>query len=212
MFKKYLYLLATAVLIGFTGCETLDDLDKYPDPKIETSITYPINGEYYVTLDMYDGTEWVEDAYGLGFVKVMLSNTAENDADMVWFDDLENWPTKAKIKCDPANKSFVPGEYLANFAEEFVTAEDVEGFQADHPLEYKVVGNFDKDAVIDSILVSGYAITVKVLSGSIELGTYEAASKTKTDKFTIELEWSDDPGTTYRYNGYRRTGFLEDEH
>lgn len=212
MFKKYLYLLATAVLIGFTGCEALDDLDKYPDPKIETSITYPINGEYYVTLDLLDGTEWVEDYYSLGFVKVILSNTAANDADIVWFDDLANWPTKAKIKCDPANKSFVPGEYLANYSEKFVTTAGLDAFKKKYDLEYKLIGNFDKNAVIDSILVSGYDITVKVIKGSIELGTYEAASKTKTDKFTIELEWSDDPGTTYRYNGYRRTGFLEDEH
>lgn len=220
MFKKYLYLLATAVLIGFTGCEALDDLDKYPDPKIETSITYPINGEYFVTLDMLDGTEWVEDVYGYGFVKVMLSNTAANDPDIVWFDDFEFWPTKAKIKCDPANKSFVPGTFNANYDTQIIAKEDttdsgdlvLEVFKEDHSIEYTEV-SVDKSAdAKDSVLVSGYAITVNVISGSIELGTYEAASKTKTDKFTIQLEWSDDPGTIYRYNGYRRTGFLEDEH
>lgn len=212
MFKRNLYLLATAVLIGFTGCEALDDLDKYPDPKIETSITYPINGEYYVTLDLLDGTEWIEDYYHAGYTKIMFSNTATNEPDMVWFDDLKFWPTKAKIKCDPANKSFVAGEYLANYSEKFVTTAGAAAFKKSFPLEYKVVGNFDKNAVIDSILVSGYGITVKVIAGSIELGTYEADSKTKTDAINIELEWSDDPGTTYRYKGYRRTGFAEDEH
>ena len=212
MFKKYLYLLATIVLIGFTGCEALDDLDKYPDPKIETTATYPINGEYYVTLDMLDGTEWVEDPYGIGYTKIMFSNTATNEPDMVWFDDLALWPSKAKIKCDPVNKKFVAGEYLANYKEQFVTTAGLAAFKAKYDLEYKLVGNFDKNAVIDSILVSGYDIKVKVLGGSIELGTYEAASKTKTDAINIELEWSDDPGTTYRYKGYRRTGFLEDEH
>lgn len=211
MIKKYLYILAIAVLIGFSGCEALDDLDKIPDPKIETSVTYPINGEYYVTLDMLDGTEWVEDVYGLGYKKIMFSNTATNDADVVWFDDLKTWPTRAKVKCNPASKTFIAGTYNANFAEQILAPADTNKFHAAHEIEYKAV-NVDKDAVKDSILVSGYGITVTVSGGTVELGTFEAPSKTKADAINIELEWSDDPGTKYRYKGYRRTGFLEDEH
>ena len=213
MMKKLLYILVFPIAFGFMGCEALDDLDKYPGADPGKTATLPISGEYFVTLDSYDtGTNaWVEDALGYGYVKIIFSNTAANDKDVVWFDDLLFWPTKAKIKCDPLNKSFTPGTYNSNFAQQIVAPEDTSAFRVKHKIEYKII-NVDKNAVKDSFLVSGYGMTVKILTGTIELGTFVAASKAKTDAINIELEWSDDPGTKYRYKGYRRTGFLEDEH
>lgn len=37
-------------------------------------------------------------------------------------------------------------------------------------------------------------------------------SGTKSDSIYFEIEFSDDPGTIYYVSGYRRTGYLEDEH
>ena len=34
----------------------------------------------------------------------------------------------------------------------------------------------------------------------------------KADSISFNIEFSDDPGTIYRIEGFRRTGFLEDEH
>lgn len=214
--KKLFYILILPIALGFVGCQALDDLDKYPTVEPGKTATYPINGEYFVTLDLYDADakEWLTDYYNQGYTKIMFSNTAANDKDKVWFDDLAFWPSKAIINCDPASKTFVPGTYNANYAEQILAPADTNAFHKKHKIDFKAL-SVDKTypgSVKDSILVSGYGITVKVYTGSIELGTYKAASKTMTDAINIELEWSDDPGTKYRYKGYRRTGFLEDEH
>jgi hypothetical protein len=34
----------------------------------------------------------------------------------------------------------------------------------------------------------------------------------KSDLISYKIEFSDDPGTIYEVNGYKRTGFAEDEH
>jgi hypothetical protein len=211
--KKYIFYITVLALI-VSACDLKEDYE------VERSATNPINGEFYATLDLLDGTEWVEDVYSLGYVTLKITNTSADDADMVWFDDGENWPTKAKIKCNPTTGTFEPGTFNANYAVQTLAKEDttstgefvIDVFKEDHPIEYSEVSidrHVDKK---DSVLVSGYGLTVKVLGGKIEKGTFEAPSKAMTDKISIELEWSDDPGTTYRYNGYRRTGFLEDEH
>lgn len=211
--KKYiLYITFLALIVS--ACDLKEDY------VVERSATNPINGEFFVTLDLLDGTEWVEDYYSLGYVSLKFSNTSANDADMVWFDDNGNWPTKAKIKCNPTTGTFEAGTFNANYAVQTLAKEDTTAtgkfviavFKAAHPIEYTEV-SIDRHAdKKDSVLVSGYAITVKVIGGSIETGTFLAPSKAKTDAITLELEWSDDPGTTYRYKGYRRTGFIEDEH
>lgn len=211
--KKYiLYITFLALIVS--ACDLKEDY------VVERSATNPINGEFFVTLDSHDGTEWVEDAYGLGYVKLKFSNTSENDADMVWFDDDGNWPTKAKIKCNTEAKTFEAGTYNANYAVQIIAKEDttktgelvLDVFKEDHPIEYSQVSIDRRADKKDSVLVSGYGISVKVIGGSIETGTYETPSKAVTDAINIELEWSNDPGTKYRYKGYRRTGFIEDEH
>lgn len=213
MKNKFIIAIIIPLFFGLAGCEALDGLDdkKVTDP--EVSVTYPINGEYFVTLDMFDAAEnvWVRDVYGYGYVKIMFSNTANNDKDKVWFDDLKFWPSRAKINCDPANSSFTAGTYNANFAEAVLKPSDTSEFHTDHPIEFKAF-SLDKNAVKDSVLVSGYGIMVKIFEGFIMKDMVVAPSKFVTDSINIQLEWSDDPGTKYRYAGFRRTGFLEDEH
>ena len=206
--KKYI-LYITFLALVISACDLKDDF------VVERSATNPINGEFFVTLDMLDGTEWVEDAYSLGYVPIVFSNTTANDPDSVWIDDNGNWPVKAKIKCNPETKTFEAGTSRANYGIQVIAKEEVTKFAAfkkAHSIGYKEV-HIDRHVdALDSFLVSGYGITVKVISGKIETGTYETPSKAMTDAINIELEWSDDPGTTYRYKGYRRTGFIEDEH
>lgn len=48
----------------------------------------------------------------------------------------------------------------------------------------------------------------KVLKGAAK----GPGSGTKTDSIYMKVEFSDDPGTEYILSGYKRTGFLEDEH
>jgi hypothetical protein len=203
--RKYLLFLTLLALV-VSSCDLKDEY------VVEKSATYEINGEYFVNLDMQDETGvWEVDPYGIGFFKIVFTNTSANDADYVWLDDPDGWAVKAKIKCNPTTGTFEPGTFNANFTTEFLAPEDTAEFHESYPIEFKAVG-VDRNAIIDSIMVSGYAYTINVIGGSIEKNAVETDSKAVTDAISLELEFGDDPGTIYRYNGYRRTGFLEDEH
>ncbi len=54
--------------------------------------------------------------------------------------------------------------------------------------------------------------TVSIVNGKVLVDGCYTASENLTDSINIELEWSDDAGQVYRYAGYKRTGFLEDDH
>jgi Lipid-binding putative hydrolase len=55
-------------------------------------------------------------------------------------------------------------------------------------------------------------IKVSIKSGVIINGAATSSGGNKTDSISVKFEFTDDPGTEYNYSGYRRTGFLEDEH
>lgn len=57
-----------------------------------------------------------------------------------------------------------------------------------------------------------YDITVNISNGKILPGAAMSTGGNVTDSIYFEAEFSDDPGTIYQVSGYRRTGFLEDEH
>ncbi|WP_298239205.1 lipid-binding protein [uncultured Algibacter sp.] len=61
--------------------------------------------------------------------------------------------------------------------------------------------------------VDGYQITVNVTNGQIEKnGTVTSDTNLPADFISFDIEFSDDPGTIYHIEGYKRSGFLEDEH
>lgn len=56
-------------------------------------------------------------------------------------------------------------------------------------------------------------ITVKLGNGKIlEKVTKGPVSNAVTDSIYFEAEFSDDPGTTYQFTGYKRTRWPEDDH
>ncbi|HMQ43775.1 MAG TPA: lipid-binding protein [Mariniflexile sp.] len=54
--------------------------------------------------------------------------------------------------------------------------------------------------------------TVDITDGKITKNGTTSSDGTVTDKISFTIEFSDDPGTVYTIEGYKRTGFLEDEH
>lgn len=56
------------------------------------------------------------------------------------------------------------------------------------------------------------SMTVSVKDGKIANGGGLSTSGLVTDKITFEIELSSEPGVTYKAEGTRKTGFLEDEH
>lgn len=55
-------------------------------------------------------------------------------------------------------------------------------------------------------------ITVNIIEGKIIEDAATTSGGNKADSIYLRLEFADDPGTEYIYSGYKRTGFLEDEH
>jgi hypothetical protein len=56
-------------------------------------------------------------------------------------------------------------------------------------------------------------ITVKLANGKIlDKVTKGPVSKAVTDSIYFEAEFSDDPGVTYQFTGYKRTRWPEDDH
>lgn len=62
-------------------------------------------------------------------------------------------------------------------------------------------------------LVSDGAVTVTITNGVIvKNGTTSSGLGVTTNSISFDAEFSDDPGSVYHFEGYKRTGFLEDEH
>jgi len=60
--------------------------------------------------------------------------------------------------------------------------------------------------------VDGYDITLNISNGIITKGDVLTEAGNPTDGISLDIEFSDDPGTIYQLVGYKRTGFAEDEH
>ena len=56
------------------------------------------------------------------------------------------------------------------------------------------------------------SMTVAVKNGKITKGGGLSTSGLVTDKISFEIEFSSEPGATYKAEGTRKTGFVEDEH
>lgn len=60
--------------------------------------------------------------------------------------------------------------------------------------------------------VDGYDINVNITEGKITKNDTKTSGGNTVDGISFKAEFSDDPGTIYEIKGYKRTGFLEDEH
>lgn len=109
-------------------------------------------------------------------------NTADNSSTTMWFDDLGTFHA---VK---GNLQPVKGKVSVDLT------------------------NFTFSATAaPNISKSGQTFTI--LEGKMLKGAATApASGTKTDSLYVRIQFSEEPGITYILAGYRKTGFLEDEH
>jgi hypothetical protein len=180
--------------IPLVSCEMLDGLDEPKDAKIEKTATYPMNGEWWVTYRLDDGTGNLVDAgivWGIGEIghlKALTYNTVENVSNRIWISDVDAlsydasgnfWSYRVVANLDLSSKSF-DVDTAANAA-------------------------YDSHGV-------PYEIQVTVRNGKVILGAGRSRTDVVTDSIYYELEFSDDPGNIYYVAGHRRTGFYEDEY
>jgi membrane-bound inhibitor of C-type lysozyme len=109
--KKILniFLSGLLLILIINGCRK--EIDTYKKVNPGQTATYPLNGEYFVMIDLATiigaDTTWTIDPFGLGHNKIMLYNTASNRSDSIWVDDLGNiWNFKVKATCNPTARTF----------------------------------------------------------------------------------------------------------
>lgn len=84
-----------------------------------------------------------------------------------------------------------------------------------HTWDYKVKCPLNLDAKTfggNDLQNLSYDILINLNNGKIIPGAATTTGGNVTDSIYFEVEFADDPGTIYQVAGYRRTGFLEDEH
>jgi len=97
----------------------------------------------------------------------------------------------------------------ANVPTEFLISDNA------HTWEYVVKSPLNLDAQTfggTGLTDLGDTITVNITNGKILENAATSTGGNVTDSIYFDVEFSDDPGTVYQVAGYRRTGFLEDEH
>ena len=85
----------------------------------------------------------------------------------------------------------------------------------EHTWSYKLRTPINLDALSfggSDLSEQYYDITASVTNGVITKGDTETSGGNITDGISFDVEFSDDAGTIYHVEGYRRTGFQEDEH
>lgn len=124
-----------------------------------------------------------EDVYG--YVLLSTYNTSANNGNEMWIDDHRFWPFKVKIPVDTNAKSFSGSDLVS---------------------EYSYIIRTPGEPNVEVTPV------VTITNGQIIAGGATTTGGNPSDSISFTIEFSDEPGTIYTVEGYKRTGFLEDEH
>lgn len=90
----------------------------------------------------------------------------------------------------------------------------VDDYENIWPFKVEADGNTTELSFGGNSLRNTYADTtfVSILEGRIIENAATSSGGNRADSIRLRVEFSDDPGNVYEIAGYRRTGFLEDEH
>ena len=161
--KKVLYFATLFLCIAFVSCEK---------EEIGGTATESLAGEWYVQANIVENGQVIEDPYQFGRFNIMTYNTAANNPNEIWIDDMQNfWDFKIKATADPNNLTF---------------------------------------SATDAPNVS-YECTVTVTNGKIIKNGGKQNNGSPADYITMDVEFSDDPGTIYRFEGVRYSGLEEND-
>lgn len=162
--KKVLY-LATLLLCAVltTSCEK---------EEVGGTATESLAGEWYVTANIVDNGQVIEDPYGIGRFNILTYNTSANTGDEIWVDDMDNfWSFKVKASADVNALTF--------------SASNVQN--------------------------QSYDCTVTITNAKVIKKGGVQNNGSPADYITMDVEFSDDPGTIYRLEGVRYSGLEEND-
>lgn len=162
--KKVLY-LATLLLCAVltTSCEK---------EEVGGTATESLAGEWYVTANIVEDGQVIEDPYGIGRFHLLTYNTSANNPNEIWVDDMENfWDFKVKAQANTTDLTF-----------------SASGVQNEK-----------------------YDCTVSITNAKVIKKGGVQNNGSPADYITMDVEFSDDPGTIYRLEGVRYSGLVEND-
>jgi hypothetical protein len=110
--RKLLYIISGLIVLGMVACQK--------DPSIEKTSTYPLSGEWWVTLRDADGNVVAD------YAKLLTYNTSSNKGDSLWIDDQGNiWTFKVKVGCNAGSKTFSVADSVTSVSEDYNIKIDV---------------------------------------------------------------------------------------
>lgn len=173
--KRFIYyILAITAVMLVSSCDEKEDWDQINSSVMEVS------GEYWVH---YDHDEYGADPFGVGYTKIIISNTSADNGTEIWLSDEGNfWDYKVKIPTNIENLTFGEDQEIISIVEDYDIAVKVTN------------GKIIHDAVTN--LASG--VTADSIYFEIWFEDLEDATGIADDKLIV--------------SGFRKTGFLEDEH
>jgi hypothetical protein len=193
IFRNFLMVASLFSASLLTSCEM-------DDPEVEHTAVSPMSGEWFVQWDVQDSTgawEHVAD-----YTHIMTSSTSANTETEMWIGDIFD---------DPRNLASTSAGNFWTFMVRANVNLDAMTFTANDK-SIATVGAKPATATTPEKPPVPYDIVVKINNGKIIKDGSTPPSGTTTDSIYFEAEFEDDPGTIYRASGYKRTGFLEDEH
>lgn len=133
--------------------------------------------------------EWWVQVDGKGdFYKIVTFNTSDNSSTQMWVDLTEFWGTNTPPK------QLVQTKANVNITDKTFSVTN----GANVP-----DNGYQNDPNLKITIKNGRVVTD---------GAVGPSSKQKTDAISLEVEFSDDPGTIYKFSGYHRTKFPDDDH
>ncbi|MFC5272233.1 lipid-binding protein [Adhaeribacter terreus] len=194
---RKVFMVASLFSAGLlTSCEM-------DDPEVERTEVSSMSGEWFVKYEVQDSTGAWEDISG--YTKLLTSSTSANTATEMWLGD---------ILSDPRAINFADANFRGTFWTYMV--------RTNVDLGSKTFNANDKSIAVEAaksetptkpaVPATPYDINVKITEGQIIEDGSTPPSGAVTDSIIFKVEFEDDPGVIYRASGYKRTGFLEDEH
>ncbi|WNH13405.1 lipid-binding protein [Thalassobellus suaedae] len=129
---------------------------------------------------------FVDDDLVSDYIRITTSNSASSENSLQIYDHFNFWWMNVAVPADLSSLTFSGTDLLSSVEDDDTDTTDV--FET-------------------------YDVNVNVSNGSvIKDGTVTSGTGNVADLISFDVEFADDPGTIYHFEGYKRSGFLEDEH
>lgn len=182
MKKNKILLFVLGILFMLTSCETLKE------PTVEYGPVYPLSGEWIVRFMKVNPVKGDTSS----FVTVTTSNDASNSTTSLWLRK-----TGSSVTTDTSK--VLAGTVLVRSFTAKATCNVADK-------------TFSVNAAQNTVLSAGVSVgTCTITEGKVVIDGWNTKSGYKSDKITFKYEDSRTPGVVYNAEGYRRTGWYDDE-